>query len=546
MWDDDWDRLGLEPTTDLAAIKKAYALKLKVTRPDDDPAAYQALREAYDNAQVWVRLHNEQLGDSRGAGGFATRRQTEEAKVLAVQEAVEANAADAPPRSSLATSREDLVRVAPLDMATLTAQLDRALAAGHLALFRTWHLVQTQLENEPLSARSQHALAFARWVLSKPDLPDNVLHEMETHFGWLSDFRVARGLEPMLMEKLESRLTASLQRPVTDIQLLGVLDQLRDLHSFAQAKGKFWALIMAALSLSWFERLQCLVDPRRLRDVGLDASAQCELGAMLGRARWIRAGTAVLLLLGVAYVANEGLLDALIRVPTVVGAMVIWHHIAGFLGAPLSRTASVPGLGGKTWGSMLPLNAWRHSDNQPFGGLALLLIAALAFLCDVPGWFDVASSRGIAAGLIALAAAGIVVGWPRDEIPSRVIVGLAPLVIALFVAWKGANWGAPAAILFGVAWLLIGAGIAEDRIPAGALLLVFAPVINSIALGKRWGVGFAMFPVVCAGVTMALPDFSLSTAAVAGTWFVTNLVLVFVQPKIDQWVRDRLALAKLQ
>jgi hypothetical protein len=45
---------------------------------------------------------------------------------------------------------------------------------------------------------------------------------------------------------------------------------------------------------------------------------------------------------------------------------------------------------------------------------------------------------------------------------------------------------------------------------------------------------------------MALPDFSLSTAAVAGTWFVTNLVLVFVQPKIDQWVRDRLALAKLQ
>lgn len=51
MWEQDWALLGIAPTTELAAIKKAYALKLKTTRPDDDAAAYQALRGAYERAQ---------------------------------------------------------------------------------------------------------------------------------------------------------------------------------------------------------------------------------------------------------------------------------------------------------------------------------------------------------------------------------------------------------------------------------------------------------------------------------------------------------------
>ncbi|OMC95088.1 J domain-containing protein [Paenibacillus sp. FSL R5-0636] len=50
-----WSMLEIEPTDELAIIKKAYAKKLKSHHPEDDPEGYQQLREAYDTAVKWAR-----------------------------------------------------------------------------------------------------------------------------------------------------------------------------------------------------------------------------------------------------------------------------------------------------------------------------------------------------------------------------------------------------------------------------------------------------------------------------------------------------------
>ncbi len=45
-----WNELRIEPTDDTRAIKHAYAKRMKVTRPDDDPAGFMRLRDAYQQA----------------------------------------------------------------------------------------------------------------------------------------------------------------------------------------------------------------------------------------------------------------------------------------------------------------------------------------------------------------------------------------------------------------------------------------------------------------------------------------------------------------
>lgn len=76
---DIWQRLGIQETDDLVAIKRAYHLKLRDCHPEDDPEGFRLLREAYEAAS---RPRPAMRDAAEQAGGLARPAEAPELAAL--------------------------------------------------------------------------------------------------------------------------------------------------------------------------------------------------------------------------------------------------------------------------------------------------------------------------------------------------------------------------------------------------------------------------------------------------------------------------------
>ncbi|HHQ4937758.1 TPA: J domain-containing protein [Aeromonas veronii] len=149
---DIWQRLGLQETNDLAAIKRAYHIKLRDCHPEDDPEGFRLLREAYEEASR-----------PRPAMSDASKPQTE------------------------------LVR--PADAAELTALLELLGDASRRFVMTEWDKWQTSLQSLSLVQQSRLSDEVLQHIFQWQWLPAPVIERLWQALDWASLLRLTGDMQ---------------------------------------------------------------------------------------------------------------------------------------------------------------------------------------------------------------------------------------------------------------------------------------------------------------------------------------------------------------
>jgi len=222
-----WQELGIEATGEPGLIRKAYAAKLKVTRPEDDPEGFVRLRAAYEAALAMA---------SRIAARPAPERAEPPAEVSApntpapsaetakppdpaepdIEPDRETQARADPSEAPAAPASPPVPAEAPRSMATLLpAESEAAIREIADALNRhasedAAELLLAARSAHLLPLRSEFALAdrLAEVLLSDNGIPTDRLIDIATRLGWYDPFDILRSTGNTAQNRLCARIGA--------------------------------------------------------------------------------------------------------------------------------------------------------------------------------------------------------------------------------------------------------------------------------------------------------------------------------------------------
>lgn len=208
-----WAILDLSADADERAIRRRYAQLLKVHRPDEDPQAFQRLREAYEDALEIVRWREEHEHD----GSDAEEEDDYSTQGFRLQTVLEPASEDADMDLALAPVESLLPEhwFASADPAALQAVLEEAEAEGRREVFERGLLEHCLNGSSQAELMSRWALHRLHWfeLGQRSDLP---LPALEALARRLIDAAIAElgndlraGRERMFVECLKMLLASA-------------------------------------------------------------------------------------------------------------------------------------------------------------------------------------------------------------------------------------------------------------------------------------------------------------------------------------------------
>lgn len=178
--------LGLKADADERAVKRAYAQRLRVTRPDEDPIGFQQLHEAYQSALAWLKFRDDFLP---GAG-------TDEDEDAPLPPDADRIAAEAPPE------RPPQPAQPALDESAFARTAIRKACRISPEEMSHWLLECPELWSYTDKAWLGDALLQRLYALRAP-IHEDTFHVLATFFGWND---VSSGIDAFELEQCRARL----------------------------------------------------------------------------------------------------------------------------------------------------------------------------------------------------------------------------------------------------------------------------------------------------------------------------------------------------